>query len=55
MIYFFSNTAGPLLNKHKIELSRDGKSRDEINLQDLENKIAISAVNSKGSELTLTC
>ncbi|CAC5399664.1 TOR1 [Mytilus coruscus] len=46
---FLSNTAGPLLNKHMIDFWRDGKTRDEINLKDLENIIANTAVNTAGS------
>ncbi|CAG2192274.1 TOR1 [Mytilus edulis] len=46
---FLSNTAGPLLNKHMLDFWRDGKTRDEIDLKDLENIIANSSVNSEGS------
>ncbi|XP_063413565.1 torsin-1A-like [Mytilus trossulus] len=46
---FLSNTAGPMLTKHMIDFWRDGKTRDEINLKDLENIIAASAINSKES------
>ncbi|XP_071126411.1 torsin-1A-like isoform X1 [Mytilus edulis] len=46
---FLSNTAGPMLTQHMIDFWRDGKTRDEINLKDLEYIIANSAVNSAGS------
>ncbi|XP_071126410.1 torsin-1A-like [Mytilus edulis] len=46
---FLSNTAGPLLNKHMLDFWRDGKTRDEIDLKDLENIIANSSINSEGS------
>ncbi|OPL33825.1 hypothetical protein AM593_09462, partial [Mytilus galloprovincialis] len=46
---FLSNTAGPMLTQHMIDFWRDGKTRDEINLKDLEHIIEKSAVNSAGS------
>lgn len=39
-----------MLTQHMIDFWRDGKTRDEINLKDLEYIIANSAVNSAGSE-----